>query len=79
MREEDWDSLLMLIRMGKCTPFIGSGSSYPYLPLAGKLADDWSEKYHYPLKDSNDLAKVSSVYGNRSLSNVSKACYCTRI
>ena len=59
MREEDWDSLLMLIKMGKCTPFIGAGSSYPYLPLVGKLAYDWSEKYHYPLKDSNDLAKVA--------------------
>jgi hypothetical protein len=59
MREEDWDDLLMLIRMGRCTPFIGAGASYPYLPLGGKLAYDWSDKYHYPLKDSNDLAKVA--------------------
>jgi hypothetical protein len=59
IREEDWDDLLMLIRMGKCTPFIGAGACYPYLPLGGKLAIDWSDKYHYPLKDSNDLAKVA--------------------
>jgi hypothetical protein len=60
IEEKDWDDLLMLIRMEKCTPFIGAGTSYPYLPLGGKVANDWSDKYKYPLiKDSSDLAKVS--------------------
>jgi|RhiMetdeSRZDD1v2_1073273.scaffolds.fasta_scaffold132671_1 SIR2-like protein len=58
--ENDWNDLLRLIRMKKCTPFIGAGASYPYLPLGGELAYDWSNRYKYPLtKDMGDLAKVA--------------------
>lgn len=60
IEEKDWEDLLMLIRMQKCTPFIGSGASFPYLPLAADLANDWSIKYKYPLvNDTKDLAKVA--------------------
>jgi hypothetical protein len=60
IEEKDWDDLLMLVRMEKCTPFIGAGASFPYLPLGAELAYDWSDKYNYPLRrDSNDLAKVA--------------------
>ena len=58
--EKHFEDLLRVIKKGKCTPFIGAGACYPYLPLGGKLAHDWSNKYKYPLiKDSTDLAKVS--------------------
>jgi hypothetical protein len=60
IEEKDWDDLLTLIRMQKCTPFIGSAASFPYLPLGGELAYDWSNRYEYPLtKDTKDLAKVA--------------------
>jgi len=60
IEQKDWEDLLMLIRMQKCTPFIGAGACYPHLPMGSELAHDWSNRYNYPLiKDSNDLAKVS--------------------
>lgn len=60
IEEKDWEDLVMLIKMQKCTPFIGAGASYPYLPLGGNLAHYWSERYKYPLiNDTNDLAKVA--------------------
>jgi SIR2-like protein len=60
IEQKDWDDLLMLIKMQKCTPFVGSGASYPNLPMGKEVAHEWSSRYNYPLiKDSNDLAKVS--------------------
>src|SRR5215210_4640955 len=57
--KKDWDDLLWFVKRGKCTPFIGAGASYPYLPLGGELAYKWSSSYNYPLKDPNDLPKVA--------------------
>jgi hypothetical protein len=57
--KKDWDNLVWRIKRGACTPFIGAGACYPYLPLGGKLASDWAENYGYPLKDSTDLPKVA--------------------
>ena len=58
--KNDWDDLLLLIRMQQCTPFIGAGACYPYLPMGAELAHDWSNRYNYPLtRDFNDLAKVA--------------------
>jgi hypothetical protein len=48
--------LLWFIRKGICTPFIGAGASYPFLPLGGELANDWTDRFNYPLKDSIDPA-----------------------
>ena len=49
----------MFLKRRECTPFIGAGACYPYLPLGGELAYKWSSTYNYPLKDSNDLPKVA--------------------
>src|SRR6476620_2994003 len=57
--EKDWVNLLWYIKKGKCTPFIGAGACYPYLPLGSKLASDWAKEYSYPLKDVTDLPKVA--------------------
>jgi SIR2-like domain len=60
IEEKDWEDLLMLVRMQKCTPFIGAGASYPYLPFGGELAYQWSIRFNYPLTgDTKDLAKVA--------------------
>jgi hypothetical protein len=59
LEKKDWLDLLRFIKRGKCTPFIGAGACYPYLPLGGELASKWSGTHGYPLKDSNDLPKVA--------------------
>ncbi len=57
--EEDWNSLLYRIERGNCTPFLGAGASMPRIPLAGGIAEDWAGRYHYPLPDCGDLARVA--------------------
>jgi hypothetical protein len=54
-----WDDLLGYVGRGECTPIIGAGACYPYLPLAAELAYKWSERYNYPLTDSYDLSKTA--------------------
>ena len=58
--EKDWDRLLGRIKEGKCTPFLGAGAAYGFLPLGADIAKDWAVQYKYPFKDSNtDLARVA--------------------
>jgi hypothetical protein len=58
--EKDWDRLLGRIKEGKCTPFLGAGAAYGFLPLGAEIAKDWAVQYNYPFKDSNtDLARVA--------------------
>ncbi len=63
--ENDWRTLLYKIRMGRCTPFVGAGASYPTLPLAAQLATTLVDEYERessrscPLPDRGDLAKVT--------------------
>lgn len=59
LSESNWQSLLMRIRDGKCTPFLGAGASYPTLPLGSKIARDWAAQYDYPLDDEDDLVRVA--------------------
>jgi hypothetical protein len=51
--------LLDLIQQGKCTPFIGAGACAGILPTATELAQEWANKYEYPLPDTSDLARVA--------------------
>ena len=57
--EGDWDNLLANIEAGSCTPFLGAGACVPRLPSAADLAQEWSEKYGYPLDDRSDLSRVA--------------------
>ena len=57
--DEDWEFLLERIKDGKCTPFLGAGACYGSLPLGGEVAQQWAEKYDYPLEDSWDLGRVA--------------------
>lgn len=54
-----WKQLLGKITRGKCVPFIGAGTSYPHLPLAGELAYKLSLQYGYPLEDKSNLSRVA--------------------
>jgi SIR2-like protein len=57
--EQQWETLVGLIRQKKCTPFIGAGASAGCLPSGGALAQEWALKHAYPLTDSGDLARVA--------------------
>src|SRR5215467_16080199 len=57
--EGDWDNLLANIEAGSCTPFLGAGACVPRLPSASELAQEWAERYGYPLEDASDLSRVS--------------------
>ena len=42
-----------------CTPFLGAGVNYGILPLGAKLALMLADKFGYPFKECDDLAKVA--------------------
>src|ERR1044071_3373021 len=58
LTSEDWEVLLDNIETGRCTPFLGAGASVPTLPLVSQLAEQWAERFRYPLKD-RDLSKIA--------------------
>lgn len=55
---EDWEVLLNSIETGRCTPFLGAGACVPTLPLGSQLANEWAERFRYPLED-RDLSKIA--------------------
>ena len=59
LEEADWDTLLRRIKRRKCTPFLGAGACCAVLPLGSDIAQEWAQKYCYPLKDPGDLVKVA--------------------
>ena len=59
LSERNWKFLLGRIDEGRCTPFLGAGACYGTLPLAKDIAEDLANEYEYPLKDKEDLIKVS--------------------
>jgi hypothetical protein len=61
--ESDWEDLIDRIKEKRCTPFIGAGACIPWLPLGSTIANDWAEKYHYPMDDKWQLDKVAQWVG----------------
>jgi SIR2-like protein len=59
LEEKDWNILLQRIKNGKCTPFLGAGACFGTLPLGANIAQEWAEKYGYPLKDRDSLIRVA--------------------
>jgi hypothetical protein len=59
LKEEDWQVLLGKINDKKCTPILGTGMRSRVLTLRAKIAQEWTQKYGYPLDDSNNLARVA--------------------
>ena len=57
--ENAWKRTVYYIKDGHCTPFIGAGASFGYLPLASELARDLAREYRYPFDDADNLARVS--------------------
>lgn len=59
LEENDWTWLLERIQEGTCTPFLGAGAAYGFLPLGAQVAKDWAEEFNYPLDDKTDLIRVA--------------------
>ena len=66
LREADWDEILYSIDEQGCTPFIGAGAcafqneeGKPWLPLGGTVSSEMAKEYEYPLKDIDELDRVS--------------------
>lgn len=57
--DSDWELLLDRIRTGKCTPFLGAGVNYGFLPTGAAIANRWAQAHEYPLQDPDDLARVA--------------------
>jgi hypothetical protein len=66
LRDADWDELLDSVDEQGCTPFIGAGAcgfpnkdNEPWLPSGSTASKKLSERYEYPLDDSDMLDRVS--------------------
>ena len=59
LSEDKWRRLLALMSAKKCTPIIGAGASWPTIPLAGQLGEQWALRHGYPLKNSWNLTAVA--------------------
>lgn len=59
MSDESWEILLERIKDRNCTPFLGAGACAGVFPLGAAVAEQWAQKYSYPLEDSHDLARVA--------------------
>jgi hypothetical protein len=46
---EKWPALLQDIGRGKCTPIVGHGMVAPIVGSLYEIAQDWAQKYHYPM------------------------------
>ena len=57
--EAVWMTLVDSVIAGKCTPFLGAGIAWPYLPTGKDLAVALAKKYGYPLNDPANLARVA--------------------
>ena len=44
-----WPALLRYIQRGRCTPILGHGLVEPILGSLREMAQDWADKYHYPM------------------------------
>jgi hypothetical protein len=63
MDAEDWSLLIDRIALGKCTPFLGAGASWPTIETGKELAKEWAKAHKYPLKDREDLSRVTQFMG----------------
>jgi hypothetical protein len=65
LSEDDWQRLLTAIRLGRCTPFLGSGASIPHVRGASSIAKDWARDQNFPFPNSTELIKVAQYLSVR--------------
>jgi len=59
LTESEWDTLLTMISMKRCTPFLGAGACIPTIPPGSSIARTWAEEHGYPLRDTDNLSRVA--------------------
>jgi SIR2-like domain len=66
LTDGDWELLLSRIELGECTPFLGAGACFGVLPLGHEIAQEWAERWGYPLDDdARDLVRVAQFLAVR--------------
>jgi hypothetical protein len=63
--DRDWDSLLLRIKSGKCTPFIGPEVTRSIIPAEHEIAAGWAAEHAYPLNDPDNMARVAQFLAIR--------------
>ena len=58
-----WPFLLENIRSSKCMPILGPRINEGLLPSRSEVSQRLAEKYHYPMADIDDLARVAQFVG----------------
>ncbi len=61
LEENDWNTLLQRIKVGKCTPFLGAGVNSGILTVGSEIAQKLAETHGCPFEDTADLARVTQV------------------
>jgi hypothetical protein len=59
LTDATWDLLVQRIKGGRCTPFLGAGTSFGTLPLGAEIAKQWAQEHRYPLDNPNNLIEVA--------------------
>ncbi len=68
--EPTWETLLLKIRKGECTPIIGPGLNSTIARLRSEIALSWAEIYQYPMAFHERISLpqvaqyIASVYGD---------------
>ncbi|MBE2259194.1 MAG: SIR2 family protein [Rhodobacteraceae bacterium] len=55
-RDQTWDLLISRVADGRCTPIIGPGVDYRIARFRQHIAQDWAERYQYPLAMHEQLS-----------------------
>jgi len=55
-RDQTWDLLISRVAEGRCTPIIGPGVDYRIAHFRQHIAQDWAERYQYPLAMHEQLS-----------------------
>lgn len=62
LSDPDWEVLLDSIVHKDCTPFLGAGASFSYIPLGTELATQLADEVKFPFHNKTNLIEVSQ-YG----------------
>lgn len=65
LSSNQWKELVKLIQIKKCTPFIGAGACST-LPKGSDLAIKLAKEHNYPLKDNDNLQRVSQFIAKKN-------------
>ncbi|MER2517813.1 MAG: SIR2 family protein [Candidatus Accumulibacter phosphatis] len=55
-RDQTWDLLISRIAEGRCTPIVGPGVDHRVARFRQHIAQDWAERYQYPLAMHEQLS-----------------------